>query len=131
MVVCGQGHPVAWSVDRLGRSLQDLVGFLNEVHAFGIDLSLHQQGVDTTTPSGKALFQMLGVFAEFERALIQERLKAGLQRVRMEGKRLGRPRVSAKVEEQIREARAKGAGIGKIARTLGVGVSVVQRVLAA
>jgi DNA invertase Pin-like site-specific DNA recombinase len=121
----------AWSVDRLGRSLQDLVGFLNEIHALGIDLFLHQQGVDTTTPAGKALFQMLGVLAEFERALIQERVKAGLQRARKEGKPLGRPRVSAKVEDQIRQARASGTGIGKIARTLGVGVSVVQRVLAA
>jgi DNA invertase Pin-like site-specific DNA recombinase len=121
----------AWSVDRLGRSLQDLVGFLNEIHALGIDLFLHQQGVDTTTPAGKALFQMLGVFAQFERALIQERVKAGLQRARKEGKRLGRPRVAASVEEQIRRARANGTGIGKIARTLGVGVSGVQRVLAA
>ena len=57
----------AWSVDRLGRSLQDLVGFLTEVHALGINLFLHQQGIDTTTPAGKALFQMMGVFAEFER----------------------------------------------------------------
>jgi DNA invertase Pin-like site-specific DNA recombinase len=64
---------MAWSVDRLGRSLQDLVGFLSEIHALGIDLFLHQQGLDTTTPSGKAMFQMMGVFAEFERAMIQER----------------------------------------------------------
>jgi hypothetical protein len=61
----------AWSVDRLGRSLQDLVAFLSELHAIGIDLLLHQQGVDTTTPAGKALFQMMGVFAEFERAMIR------------------------------------------------------------
>src|SRR5262245_65846927 len=66
---------VAWSVDRLGRSLQDLIGFLSELHALGIDLFLHQQGLDTTTPSGKAMFQMLGVFAEFERAMIQERVR--------------------------------------------------------
>ena len=64
---------MAWSVDRLGRSLQDLVGFLNEIHALKIDLYLHQQGIDTTTPAGKAMFQMMGVFAEFERAMIQER----------------------------------------------------------
>lgn len=69
---------MAWSVDRLGRSLQDLVGFLSELHALGIDLFLHQQGLDTTTPAGKAMFQMLGVFAEFERAIIQERVRAGL-----------------------------------------------------
>jgi hypothetical protein len=71
---------MAWSVDRLGRSLQDLVGFLSELHALGIDLFLHQQGLDTTTPAGKAMFQMMGVFAEFERAMIQERVRAGLAR---------------------------------------------------
>ena len=66
---------MAWSVDRLGRSLQDLVGFLSELHAFKIDLFLRQQGLDTTTPAGKAMFQMMGVFAEFERAMIQERVR--------------------------------------------------------
>ena len=70
---------MAWSVDRLGRSLQDLVAFLSEIHAAGVDLFLHQQGLDTTTPAGKALFQMMGVFAEFERSMIQERVRAGLQ----------------------------------------------------
>ena len=82
---------MAWSVDRLGRSLQDLVGFLSELHALKIDLFLRQQGLDTTTPAGKAMFQMMGVFAEFERAMIQERVRAGLARARSEGKRLGRP----------------------------------------
>jgi DNA invertase Pin-like site-specific DNA recombinase len=82
---------MAWSVDRLGRSLQDLVGFLSELHALKIDLFLRQQGLDTTTPAGKAMFQMMGVFAEFERAIIQERVRAGLARARSEGKRLGRP----------------------------------------
>jgi hypothetical protein len=71
---------MAWSVDRLGRSLQDLISFLSEVHAAGVDLYLHQQGLDTSTPAGKAMFQMLGVFAEFERALIRERVMAGLVR---------------------------------------------------
>src|SRR6187397_2700879 len=82
---------MAWSVDRLGRSLQDLVGFLSELHALRIDLYLHQQGLDTRTPGGKAMFQMLGVFAEFERAMIQERVRAGLKRARAEGTQLGRP----------------------------------------
>jgi DNA invertase Pin-like site-specific DNA recombinase len=83
---------MAWSVDRLGRSLQDLVAFLSELHALKIDLFLHQQGLDTTTPAGKAMFQMLGVFAEFERAMIQERVRAGLARARADGKTLGRPK---------------------------------------
>ena len=83
---------MAWSVDRLGRSLQDLVAFLSEIHAAGVDLFLHQQGLDTTTPAGKALFQMMGVFAEFERSMIQERVRAGLRRAKDDGKKLGRPR---------------------------------------
>ena len=121
---------LAWSVDRLGRSLQHLVGFLDELHATRVDLYLHQQGIDTTTPSGKAMFQMCGVFAEFERAMMQERIRAGLTRARAEGKTLGRPKVSEKVENDIRRARRSGTGIKKIARQLGVGVSVVQRVVA-
>lgn len=81
----------AGSVDRLGRSLQDLVGFLAELHSKGVDLYLHQQGIDPTTPAGKTLFQMMGVFAEFERATIVERVNAGLARARAEGKELGPP----------------------------------------
>ena len=73
---------MAWSVDRLGRSLQDLVEFLTNLHALKIDLFLKTQGIDTTTPAGKALFQMMGVFAEFERAMIQERVRAGLRRAK-------------------------------------------------
>jgi len=82
---------MAWSVDRLGRSLQDLVGFLSELHALGIELYLHQQGLDTTTPAGKAMFQMLGTFAEFERALIQERVVAGMARAKAKGTKSGKP----------------------------------------
>ena len=77
---------MAWNVDRLGRSLKDLVAFLSELHALGIDLFLHQQGLDTTTPAGKAMFQMLGVFAEFKRSIIQERVRAGLQRASVSGR---------------------------------------------
>ena len=84
---------MAWSVDRLGRSLQDLVAFLSDVHGYGVDLFLHQQGVDTTTPSGKALFQMMGVFSEFERAMIRERVLSGLARAKADGKALGRPTI--------------------------------------
>ena len=119
----------AWSVDRLGRSLQNLVSFLDEIHSKRIDLYLHQQGIDTTTPAGKALFQMCGVFAEFERAMIQERVKAGLARARAQGKVLGRPRVGPRVEAIVRALRAKGRGIHATAREAGVGVGTVQRIL--
>src|SRR6516162_5026260 len=80
----------AWSVDRLGRSLQHLVGFLTDLQALGCDLYLHQQAIDTSTPSGRAMFQMCGVFAEFERAMIVERVNAGLKRARRDGIKLGR-----------------------------------------
>lgn len=118
----------AWSVDRLGRSLQDLVGFLNELRALNCDLYLNQQALDTSTPSGRAMFQMLGVFAEFERGIIRERVNAGLARARARGTKLGRRRVKPSVEARIIELRAKGDGIHKIRRKLGVGTSVVQRV---
>jgi DNA invertase Pin-like site-specific DNA recombinase len=122
---------MVWSVDRLGRSLQDLVAFLGEVHAQGVDLYLDRQGVDTTTPGGKALFQMMGVFAEFERAMIRKRVCAGLDKARAKGKRLGRPQVAPAVEGAIRAARASGKGQLAMARDLGVGVSTVRRVLSA
>jgi DNA invertase Pin-like site-specific DNA recombinase len=120
----------AWSVDRLGRSLTDLLGILQALQEKGVDLFLHQQGLDTSTTAGKAMFQMLGVFAEFERGIIRERVNAGLARARQNGTKLGRRRVKTSVETQIRELRAAGTGILKIGRTLGVGTSVVQRVIA-
>jgi DNA invertase Pin-like site-specific DNA recombinase len=82
---------MAWSVDRLGRSLQDLCGFLSELHSLGIELFLHQQGIDTTTPAGKAMFQMMGVVAEVERAMIRERVNAGIARAKDAGIHCGRP----------------------------------------
>jgi DNA invertase Pin-like site-specific DNA recombinase len=118
----------AWSVDRLGRSLTDLLAILQALHEKGVDLFLHQQGIDTSTTAGKAMFQMLGVFAEFERGIIRERVNAGLARARANGVRLGRRRVKPSVEAQIVKLRAEGNGILKIGKKLGIGTSVVQRV---
>jgi DNA invertase Pin-like site-specific DNA recombinase len=120
----------AWSVDRLGRSLKDLINVLNELKAKHVDLYLHQQHVDTSTPAGEALFGMLGVFAQFERAMIVERVKAGLRRAKAEGTTLGRPRVSAEVEGKIREQLALGLGIHRVAKVVGCGSGTVQRVRA-
>lgn len=120
----------AWSVDRLGRSLPHLVTFLEELHSKKVDLLLYKQGLDTGTPAGKMLFQMLGVFAEFERSMIRERINAGLARARAQGKKLGRPRVSAKVESKVRLLRKQKKGIRKIASELGIGVSTVMRIVA-
>ena len=74
------------------------ISLREELHPLGIDLYLHQQGIDTTTPPGKALFQMMGVFAEFERAMIKERVKSGLERAKAQGKVLGRPTIEAEKE---------------------------------
>jgi DNA invertase Pin-like site-specific DNA recombinase len=124
----------AWSVDRLGRSLTDLLGFLTDLHAKGVDLFLHQQGLDTSTPSGRALFQMLGVFAEFERAMIRERVMAGLSRARAEGKQLGRRSVEQSNAKKVKAAlalRSKEIGIRRIAREVGLGVGTVIRLIGA
>jgi DNA invertase Pin-like site-specific DNA recombinase len=121
----------AWSVDRLGRSLTDLLTVLGELHANGVGLYLHQQGLDTTTPSGRAMFQMMGVFAEFERAMIRERVMAGLARAREEGTKLGRRPIEeadAKKAAAIHKALAAKTGIRRIARDLGVGVGTVLRI---
>ncbi len=97
----------------------------------GVDLFLHQQGLDTSTTAGKAMFQMLGVFAEFERGIIRERVLSGLARARAKGTRLGRRPVKPSVEARIRELRSDGMGLLKIGKTLGIGTSVVQRVVSA
>jgi DNA invertase Pin-like site-specific DNA recombinase len=124
----------AWSVDRLSRSLQDLVAFLGEVHGAGVDLYLHQQGLDTSTPAGRALFQMMGVFAEFERAILVERINAGIARARQvgtkSGKAIGRAKVSPEREQAVRDALAAGTSILRTAKLCGVGTSVVQRIKA-
>ena len=121
----------AWSVDRLGRSLTDLLGILQALHDKGVDLFLHQQGLDTSTSAGRAMFQMLGVFAEFERGIIRERANAGLARARANGTKLGRRPVKPAVEARIRQLRARGDGILKISKKLSIGTSVVQRVVGA
>jgi DNA invertase Pin-like site-specific DNA recombinase len=123
---------MAWSVDRLGRSLPHLLTFMGELKAKGVDLYLHQQALDTSTPAGKAMFQMLGVFSEFEREIIRERVNSGLARAKAQGKTLGRPRRDdPKRLGAIRRLRKQKVGINKIARQLGIGVSSVQRLVSA
>src|SRR5882724_12462654 len=111
-----------------GRSLTDLLGILQGLRDKDVDLFLHRQGLDTSTTAGKAMFQMLGVFAEFERGIIRERINAGLARAKANGVKLGRRRVKPSVEAQIVALRDRGYGILKIRKKLGIGTSVVQRV---
>ena len=115
----------SWAVDRLGRSLQDLVGFLNEINAKGVDLYLHQQALDTSTPSGRAMFGMLSVFADFEREMIRSRIMAGLAR---SNKKAGRPALPPIMVEKIQKTLAQGLSINATARKLKVGVGTVHRI---
>jgi DNA invertase Pin-like site-specific DNA recombinase len=119
---------MAWAIDRLGRSLIDLLGTIQSLEACGVDLYLDQQSIDTTTPAGRLMFQMTGAFAEFERSMIRQRVKAGLRRAVEQGKQLGRPRVSPAIEKRIQSHLRKGMGILKVASELGVGTSTVQRI---
>src|SRR6516164_6030375 len=119
---------MAWAIDRLGRSLIDLLGTIQHLEACGVDLYLDQQSLDTTTPSGRLMFQICGAFAEFERSMIRQRISAGLSRAKAQGKRLGRPKVPSTVERQAQRYLAKGIGILRVAKTLGLGTGTVHRI---
>lgn len=122
----------AWSVDRLGRSLRDLVLFLCDLQAKGVDLFLLQQGLDTSTPSGRAMFQMLGVFSEFEAAMIRGRVRSGIARAQKNGtksgKPIGRPKISKDLEIAIKKELAEGKGKVAVAKALRVGTGTVSRI---
>jgi DNA invertase Pin-like site-specific DNA recombinase len=119
---------MAWSIDRVGRSLTDLLATIQHLEAVGVDLYLDQQHIDTTTPTGRLLYQITGAFAEFERSMIRSRVNAGLARAKAQGKRLGRRPVCAEVVDRIREQLATGAGILTTAKALSVGTGTVHRV---
>lgn len=118
---------MAWSIDRLGRSLIDLLGTIQTLEACGVDLYLDQQALDTTTPAGRLMFQVTGAFAEFERSMIQQRVRAGLKRAVASGKRLGRPLNDPAAVTKARAALARGAGIRKVAGQVGLGVGTVHK----
>ena len=123
MVMC-------WSIDRLGRSLQNLVEILNELQSMRIDLFFLQQGMDTSTPSGRMIFSVFGAIGEFERNLIRERVIAGQKRAVANGVKMGRP---SKMNDGMRSAiqllREKGMGIKQIAKQLQVGIGTVYSVI--
>jgi DNA invertase Pin-like site-specific DNA recombinase len=119
---------MVWSIDRLGRSVLHVANALAELDAAGVALYSDQQAIDSTTPTGRAMIQMASVFGEQERQIIRSRVLAGLDRVRQQGKKLGRPKVSPKVEDAIRRHLSAGNGILKVAALVGVGSGTVQRV---
>lgn len=119
---------LCWDVSRLGRSLRDLVEIFETLRALKIDLVIHQQGIDTQTPAGIAMMQMSGVFAQFERAMIVERTKAGMARARARGAQIGRAPVGDGTVAAIRSLRSQGLSMDRIARNLKIGKGVSQRV---
>jgi DNA invertase Pin-like site-specific DNA recombinase len=125
----------AWPVDRLGRSLIDLLGILGELHAKQVDLYLHQQGLDTSTPTGRAMFQMLGLIAEFERSMIRERVVFGMARAKAtgtkSGRAIGRPAIAEATKDAIRALLGAGQSERAIVQQLGVSKGSIGRVRAA
>jgi DNA invertase Pin-like site-specific DNA recombinase len=119
---------MAWAIDRMGRSLIDLLGTVQTLEACRVDLYLDQQSIDTTTPAGKLMFQITGAFAEFERSIIRQRVNAGLKRARDAGKQLGRPRIDPALEKRFQRQLQAGKGMLSVAKEYGVGTGAVQRI---
>jgi len=121
---------MAWSVCRLGRSLRDLLGLLEDMRAKNVDLFLEKQGLDTSTPSGRLIFQVVGAFSEFEREMIRERVVAGMSRARANGKHVGRPPLDPELREKIRRAlQERGRpGVRAIAKKFQVSPTTVQSI---
>ncbi len=121
---------LCWSIDRLGRSIQDLVSFMNEVQHSGIDLYVHQQAINTSTPAGRMIFSIFSALGEYERELIRERVNAGLSRAKAQGKKLGRPsNVNEDTALRVTTLRRSGLSIQKIAKQLRIGVGTTQKLL--
>ena len=123
---------MAWSIDRLGRSIKELVGFMDEVQAAGVDLYVHQQAINTATPAGRMVFHIIASLGEFEREIIVERTRSGIARAKSQGVKFGRPsNVNDGTVAAVKMLRAKNIGIQKIATTLNIGVGSVYKALAA
>jgi DNA invertase Pin-like site-specific DNA recombinase len=121
---------LSWSVDRVGRDLRSLLNFCNEMNELGINLYFHNQNIDTSTNMGKMFFNILGSISEFERTLMIERIKCGLERVKKSGKKLGRP---TSMNDGIRNAilllKEKGCGVRETCRQLGIGTNSYYKVV--
>lgn len=119
---------MVWSLDRFGRSVSDLCNNADHLAQVNVDLYVDQQNIDTTTAHGKLVFHITAAFAEFERSIIVDRVRAGLKRAKAQGKRLGRPKVAMSKEQKVKQLLAEGYGIRRTAKEAKCGVSVVQRI---
>ena len=121
---------LVWDVSRLGRSLKHLVSFLEDIQSAQCDMYIHQSGIDTSTASGKMMFGMLSVFSEFERSMIRERVIAGQQRAKAEGKHIGRKtNVNEGTLNAVKHLRENNVPIKRIAKNLKIGVGTVYKIL--
>ncbi len=121
---------MVWAIDRLGRSIQHLVGFMNDIVAMGVDLYVHQQAIDTTTPSGRMIFGIFSALGEYERELMRERIMAGQKRARAQGIKIGRPsKLNDAVRTSVKLLRENGMGIKEISKRLEIGVGSVYSAL--
>ena len=127
---------MVWSIDRIGRSLQDLISFLNDVQSKDIDLYIDQQGLDSSTPTGRLMFSLVGSFAEYERTLIKERVRAGMERAKKSGTKsgraIGRPtNVNDGTKAAVIELHKSGMSMNKICKTLSIGNGTLYKLLRA
>ncbi len=118
---------VVWKLDRLSRSLKDLINTLDELGHLGIDFISYDNHLDTSTPTGKLVFQIVGAVAEFEKDIISERVKAGLQNAKSKGKQLGRPSVPEYVLDQAKVLREQGVSFRTIEKKLGLGEGTIRK----
>ena len=119
---------LVWKIDRFGRSLKHLVNSLADLSAYGVTFISLRDNLDLSTPSGRLMFQIIGAMAEFERALIQERVRAGLRNAKAKGKRIGRPRQVVESSEVLK-LRAEGLSWRAISERLRLGLGTVYRAI--
>ncbi len=123
---------MVWAIDRLGRSIQHLVSFMTEIQSLGVDLYVHQQAIDTTTPSGRMIFGIFSALGEYERELMRERIMAGQRRARSQGVQIGRPsKMNDAVRTSVKLLHGNGMAIRIIAKQLEIGVGTVYSALKA
>ena len=117
-----------WSLDRMGRSLVDLVNILGDLDAKNVGFYSHQQALDTTTPSGRLMFSVVGAMAEYERSIIRERVISGLAAAKARGQKLGRPSKANQKTDDVIKLRKQGWGMTRIAKALSLGGGTVQNI---
>ena len=122
---------LVWKFDRFARSTRELINALEEFNNLGVDFISYKENIDTCTPTGKILFTMISAFAEFERAIIRERVIAGMEKAKARGARIGRPKIPPFTTEKVLEMRERGSSYKEIIKKLKISKSVYYKILQA